>query len=46
MINTKPRPPLGAYPHDLLYGQLGIAPISSNITMINKIVPKVMSRLQ
>ncbi len=39
MINTVPNIPLGPYPHALLCGQVGTAPIKSTINTINSIVP-------
>lgn len=41
---TSPTPPLGAYPHDRLCGQMGMIPTSANIKIMSKMVPSVMSR--
>ena len=43
MTTTNPSPPLGPYPHDLLWGHVGIAPINSRIKTINRIVPNDIS---
>jgi hypothetical protein len=39
MSNTVPNIPLGPYPHPLLCGQVGTAPIKSTINTISSIVP-------
>jgi hypothetical protein len=41
MTNTVPSNPLGAYPQFLECGQLGTAPRSRRIIMINRIIPMV-----
>lgn len=41
MIKTVPKIPLGPYPHPLLWGHAGIAPISNKIKMTNSTVPNM-----
>jgi hypothetical protein len=40
--NTNPMPPLGPYPHCLLWGQVGMTPSSIKTTTINRIVPTLI----
>lgn len=43
ITTTNPSPPLGPYPHDLLCGHVGIAPINTRIKTISRIVPNDIS---
>ncbi len=39
MSTISPTPPLGPYPHDRLWGQIGIIPTNASIKIMSKIVP-------
>ena len=43
MIKISPIPPLGPYPHDLLWGQAGIIPKSAKTKIMSIIVPSDMT---
>ncbi len=45
MTKISPTPPLGVYPHERLWGQMGITPKSASIKMISSMVPSDMMLL-
>jgi hypothetical protein len=45
-MSTSPSPPLGPYPQLLLWGHVGIAPMSMSTTTMSRIIPMDMAFLR